>query len=246
MEMDGDVAERYRDFAAYAEGDSDTFVEWALGVAEDPEVHAWLSDLPRGKQQPNLVFAAARWHGAAAPGTTPGCGRCCSSESTRSRRPSASGPPRQRGGSAGDARARALPGRGPLSLIEVGASAGLCLYPDRYDYDWAPLGGLTGSGGPTLAASPSGELPVPTRHPEVAGVEGSTSTLWTCRTPMPWRGSPPWCGPSRTRVASACVLPCRWHCRSPPRSSRGTCSTRCPACSTKPRSTGHRSCSTAR
>ncbi|WP_442940069.1 DUF2332 family protein [Nocardioides sp. B-3] len=23
---------------------------------------------------------------------------------------------------------------GPLSLIEVGASAGLCLYPDRYDY----------------------------------------------------------------------------------------------------------------
>ena len=25
---------------------------------------------------------------------------------------------------------------GPLALIEVGAAAGLCLYPDRYSYDY--------------------------------------------------------------------------------------------------------------
>ena len=30
-------------------------------------MQAWLADLPRVKQQPNLVFAAARWHGAPAP-----------------------------------------------------------------------------------------------------------------------------------------------------------------------------------
>src|SRR5919112_5211501 len=65
--MDGAIAERYRDFAGYARDDSPCFEAWALGVADDPEVLAWLADLPRIKQQPNLVFAAARWHGAPAP-----------------------------------------------------------------------------------------------------------------------------------------------------------------------------------
>ncbi|WP_310528895.1 DUF2332 domain-containing protein, partial [Nocardioides sp.] len=55
-----------------------------------------------------------------------------------------------------------------LSLIEVGASAGLCLFPDRYDYAWPPLGGLAGSGGPTLTAATTGDLPIPVTHPVVA------------------------------------------------------------------------------
>ena len=29
---------------------------------------AWLGRLPRRKRQPNIVFAAARWHGVPAPG----------------------------------------------------------------------------------------------------------------------------------------------------------------------------------
>ena len=37
-------------------------------MAGDPEVLAWLETLPERKQQPNLVFAAARWHGVPAPG----------------------------------------------------------------------------------------------------------------------------------------------------------------------------------
>ena len=36
--------------------------QWALGVAEDTEVQHWLAGLPKPKRQPNLVFAAARWH----------------------------------------------------------------------------------------------------------------------------------------------------------------------------------------
>ncbi len=55
----------------------------------------------------------------------------------------------------------------PLALVEVGASAGLCLYPDRYDYEWHPAGRLAGSGGPTLHCATTGAVPVPARHPDV-------------------------------------------------------------------------------
>ncbi len=66
METRGPTKELYEFFAD--ECDSPCFLEWALGVAGDPEVHAWLETLPEDKRQPNLVFAAARWHGVPAPG----------------------------------------------------------------------------------------------------------------------------------------------------------------------------------
>ena len=70
-----DVIAEYRDFATYAAGDSPCFEAWALGVTEDPEVLAWLATLPPIKRQPNLVLAAARWHGAPAPGPYAGLRR---------------------------------------------------------------------------------------------------------------------------------------------------------------------------
>lgn len=170
--MDGDISERYRDFASYAEGDSDCFVEWALGVADDPEVHAWLSGLPRGKQQPNLVFAAARWHGAESPAPYAELKRVLQEHSE-----AVMATIRDRATQTNEVGrlATLVPvfagiaaESGPLSLIEVGASAGLCLYPDRYDYAWPPAGALEGSGGPTLTAAATGQLPVPTRHPLIA------------------------------------------------------------------------------
>jgi hypothetical protein len=39
-----DVVSEYRDFATYAAGDSPCFQEWALGVADDEEVLAWLGN----------------------------------------------------------------------------------------------------------------------------------------------------------------------------------------------------------
>ena len=67
MEIYGDTATVYRDFATEAYG-SACFREWALGVAGDADVLAWLQTLPERKRQANLVFAAARWHGVPAPG----------------------------------------------------------------------------------------------------------------------------------------------------------------------------------
>ena len=164
-----DVIEEYRDFATYAAGDSPCFEEWALGVADDPEVLAWLATLPPIKRQPNLVFAAARWHGAPAPGPYAGLRRLLLEREAEVRATvmTRATQTNEVGRLATLTPVFALV-EGPLALIEVGASAGLCLFPDRYDYDWPPHGGLRGSGGPVLTAQATGPLPVPDRHPEVA------------------------------------------------------------------------------
>lgn len=169
MLMSGEIADRYRDFATFARGDSATFEAWALGVAEDAEAHAWLADLPRIKQQPNLVFAAARWHGAPAPGEYAAF-RAVLLEREEAVKATIRVRATQTNEVGRLATLTPVLGTidGPLALVEVGASAGLCLFPDRYDYDWLGAGRLTGSGGPTLTATATGPVPVPDRHPEVA------------------------------------------------------------------------------
>ncbi|WP_374456664.1 DUF2332 domain-containing protein [Nocardioides sp.] len=169
MLLHDDVIEEYRDFATYAAGDSPCFEEWALGVTEDEEVLAWLGTLPAVKRQPNLVFAAARWHGAPAPGPYAGLRQVL-----REREPAVRATVMARATQTNEVGRLATLApvlalvEGPLALVEVGASAGLCLLPDHYDYAWPPAGELRGSGGPLLTARVTGELPVPTSHPEVA------------------------------------------------------------------------------
>ncbi|WP_310962994.1 DUF2332 domain-containing protein [Nocardioides terrisoli] len=168
MEMHGDLARRYRDFAAHARGESPCFEDWALGVADDAEVHAWLAELPRLKQQPNLVFAAARWHGAAAPAPYAELKRVLLDHEAEVKETI-----RERSTQTNEVGrlATLVPAFGlfpePLVLVEVGASAGLCLFPDRYDYEWAPGGRLAGAGGPTLTASVDGPVPLPAALPRV-------------------------------------------------------------------------------
>jgi len=166
--MQGAIAERYRDFAAFARDDSPCFEAWALEVAEDPEVQAWLTDLPRVKQQPNLVFAAARWHGAPAPGPYDGLREVLLGNEGVKATILARSTQTNEAGRLATLTPVLAAFDGPLALVEVGASAGLCLYPDRYDYRWPPLGDLAGSGGPTLTCTADGAMPVPERHPEVA------------------------------------------------------------------------------
>jgi hypothetical protein len=57
----------------------------------------------------------------------------------------------------------------PLALVEVGASAGLCLYPDKYSYRYATSQGehRLGDSEVVLSCAVSGPAPLPERLPEV-------------------------------------------------------------------------------
>ena len=171
---DDTVAHLYRRFAEVeARGISDIYDEWASGIAEDDEVLSLIASLPAAKRQPNLVFAAARLIGAPVGPYRP------FRDSLVARWSEVAPVIRSRSTQTNEA-ARcavvlpvlsALPG--PLALIEVGASAGLCLHPDRYGYRYATARGVVAV---DPAAGPSevtiscaiDEASVPRSVPDVA------------------------------------------------------------------------------
>jgi hypothetical protein len=174
MEPWAGTVEQYADFAEHA-SDSPCFAAWARAVADDPEVLAWIATLPTVKQQPNLVFAAARWHGVPAPGPYARLraalladdGSIRATILARATQTNESG--RLATLVPAFARAAAAAGGGPVALLEVGASAGLCLYPDRYSYTWRTGAGLVQTGaGPELTCEVAGAFEGPVAVPEVA------------------------------------------------------------------------------
>lgn len=141
-----------------AAGRSPLYVAWAEGVAADDEVLALLGELPPEKRQPNLLFACARWCGAddgmraAAAADADGGGMSYTAfrEFVLSQWTTVSGEMRVRSTQTNEPgrTASILPvlaqiddAEGPLALIEVGASAGLCLYPDRYSFRFTDSSG---------------------------------------------------------------------------------------------------------
>jgi hypothetical protein len=167
-----EVAAQYLDFAAHCEGESPCFVEWALGVAADEEVLAWVDRLPGLKKQPNIVFAAARWHGVPAPGPYAGLrdallgddGTIRATILARSTQTNEVG----RLATLLPAFASVAPS-GPVALIEVGASAGLNLFPDRWGFAWSTPEGVVELGPPPyLSCEVTGPAPLPAALPEVA------------------------------------------------------------------------------
>jgi hypothetical protein len=132
-----DLSQLYRRFADEEfRGRSPLYEELARGVADDGAILDFLLTLPREKRQPNLLLAALRSLIGTPSGWPQFRAEVLDNEerlralmlarSTQTNEPA-------RCASLLPVLAR-LPG--PLALIEVGASAGLCLLPDRYAYDY--------------------------------------------------------------------------------------------------------------
>jgi len=176
------VRERYARFArGEAPGRSALYAEWAAGVADDPHLADVLARIEPSRRQPPLVFAVTRLLGAPeadypvwaewvrthADAVVAECGR----RSVQTNEPLRC--------------AALLPALalvpGPIALLEVGASAGLCLYPDRYSYRYRLPGGgevaLDPADGPspvTLTSELRGDRMPPLALPQVvwrAGID---------------------------------------------------------------------------
>ncbi|MFJ6137621.1 DUF2332 domain-containing protein [Kitasatospora sp. NPDC092286] len=175
--MEPETGELYRRFATReARGNSASYQELSERCAEDVELMGLVSALPAPKRQPNLLFGAVRFLGGPVGDGYPAfrawvLARWEDVRAAMLRRRTQTNEP-GRCASLLPLLA-ALPQ--PLALIEVGASAGLCLYPDRYRYryDGRPEFG-PGDGPATLECATSGPVPFPARLPEVvwrAGVD---------------------------------------------------------------------------
>ena len=165
------TADEYRRFAqSEARGKSPLYETLAKGVAADSELLALLASQPPRKRQPNLLFASVAFLGGPQPDyasfrafvldrafevmsilhdrrtQTNEVGRCAALLPALGRLP------------------------GPLALLEVGASAGLCLLLDKYTYRYGTH--IVANGAPvTIYCDVRREVPLPTAVPEV---------VWRC------------------------------------------------------------------
>ncbi len=159
------IAANYAEFAAReARGVSPAYERLSLAVSRDDEVLALLGTLPPAKRQPNLLFGVVRFLGG--PVEDPAAFH----DYTVATWPAIEAEVRTRSTQTNEAGRcavllpvlAALPQ--PLALLEVGASAGLCLYPDRYAYRYGDQ--VVGSGEPVIECVATGMAP-PAGLPEV-------------------------------------------------------------------------------
>ena len=169
-----DTRARYERFAASeAPGRSEVYAEWAAGVAGDDDILEILAQLPSPHRQPPVVFAVTRMLGSGEGSYAEWADFVrshaeqvvteCAARSTQTNEPLRCAP-----------LLLALSQiRGPIALIEIGASAGLCLYPDHYAYRFGARPQL-GAGDVVLTSEIHGDIDVPTRLPEIvwrAGID---------------------------------------------------------------------------
>jgi hypothetical protein len=170
---DGNVistAAWYQRFAELeARGQSAVYEDWALGVAADADILNLLQELPRPKRQPNLLFACARLLGS------PIAPYAEWREWVKANWRAVSAEMRVRATQTNEPRRCAvlLPAlsliEGPIALLEVGASAGLCMYPDlySYSYDGVRIDPAAGPSTVLLECETTGGPPLPTALPHI-------------------------------------------------------------------------------
>jgi hypothetical protein len=170
--MTSPIATRFQRFAEReADGSSPLYAALARGAAAYSFALAFLAALPHDKQQPNLLLAALR-HVAGTPSDWPQARRALEAQADAiravmlARRTQTNEPARC--ATLLPVLARLKP---PLALLEVGASAGLCLVPDRYGYTYgdhhiAPPS--PSSEAPVFQARANAATPLPAALPRVA------------------------------------------------------------------------------
>lgn len=135
--MTAALAGRFRRFAdVEATGRSPIYADVARRIAADPDVLGFLAARPERQQQPDLLLGVVQhlagpltgWAGsrAAFDARRPEIADLLARRKTQTDVPARCAMPLPA--------LAALPQ--PLALVEVGASAGLCLLPDRYGYDY--------------------------------------------------------------------------------------------------------------
>lgn len=165
-----DTASWYRAFAQVeASGSSPIYETLARAVADSPEIVGRLEELPVAKRQPNLLLASARLVGA--PLDDP----FGFADFVTARWSDVAGVMVERSTQTNEpARTAAfLPLlaaiEGPVALIEVGCSAGLCMFPDQYSISYNGAASLVPHSPVRVDVEASGPVPVPNRLPEVVG-----------------------------------------------------------------------------
>jgi hypothetical protein len=159
------VASMYAEFAVReARGLSPTYERLTLAISEDADITGLLEAVPPAKRQPNLLLGVVRLLGGPLDDPSafhdftlanwPQIEANLCTRATQTNEPGRC--------------ALLLPVLAalpqPLALLEVGAAAGLGLYPDRYRYRYGTH--EVGSSGPVLDCALTGTAP-PTRLPEV-------------------------------------------------------------------------------
>ena len=217
------VVREYDAFARFeARGRSAEYESLAEAVTADGAVAEFIASLPLAKQQPQLVFGAARYLLGAPPvigqlrdliaGSAAELMTVIMARRTQTNEPARC--------------ATLLPALAqlpqPIALIEAGASAGLTLLFDRYSYDYAGhfLAGRDPAA-PTLRCEPRGPVPLPSRLPDIAwraGLDLNPLDV-TNDDDMRWLSCLVWPGESdRAQRLAAAIATAR---RDPPTVHRG-------------------------